>query len=115
MNRYIPFFNALLALGLVGLLSQAQAANIQVGDDTSLVAPLMEKSAEEKAIILDRRAYYFLLGHNTARRLRLLDSNADRLILRLNATIKPGSYELFVQAPGHKKMAINHNLQVHSP
>lgn len=113
-----PFSNVHLAMTLTGFLlafSQAQAANIQVGDDTSLEAPIAEKSAEQKRIILDRRAYYFLKGDNSARRLRLLDSNQDRLILRLNAPIKPGSYELFVQAPGHKKLALNHNLQVHSP
>jgi pimeloyl-ACP methyl ester carboxylesterase len=106
--------SALLMLFLLAI-SQVEAANIQVGDDTSMVVPIADKNADEKAVILNRRAWYFLQGDHTARRLRLLDSNANQLILRLNAVVKPGSYELYVQAPGHKKLAINHNLQVHSP
>lgn len=100
---------------LLPFCSFVEAANILVGDDTSMTIPIADKTAEEKAVILNRRAWYFLEGDNTTRRLRLLDSNADHLILGLHATLKPGSYELFVQAPGQKKLAINHNVQVHSP
>ena len=97
------------------LVTPAHAVNIIAADDISMDVPIADKSPEEKAIILDRRAYYFLKGDSTARRLKLLESNANQLLLRLDASVKPGAYELFVQAPGHKKLAINHNLQVHSP
>lgn len=109
--RISPFF----IIPLLFWLSNAEAANILVGDDTSMIVPISDKAPGEKAVILNRKSWYFLKGDNTSRRLRLLDSNADQLILRLHATLRPGSYELFVQAPGQKKLAINHNVQVHSP
>lgn len=115
MKRNPPIRLVVLLAPLLFCLSNVEAANIQVGDDISMIVPIADKTAEEKAVILNHRAWYFLKGDNTARRLRLLDSNADQLVLRLNAVVKPGSYELFVQAPGHKRLAINHNLQVHSP
>lgn len=109
----ITFLLVTLSCGFLSL--PAQAVNIIASDDISMDVPIADKTAEEKAIILNRRAYYFLKGDSTSRRLRLLDSNANQLLLRLNSTVKPGAYELFVQAPGHKKLVINHNLQVHSP
>lgn len=102
-----------LSCGLLSL--SAQADNVLASDDISMTVLLYNKTDEEKAIILDQRAFYFLKGDSTSRRLRLLDSNKDQLILRLNSTVKAGAYELFVKAPGHKSLVINHNLQVHSP
>ena len=104
---------AVLSWSLIS--SKAHAINILASDDISLDVPIADKSAEEKAITLNPRAYYFIKDGTTARRLRLLERNKDKLTLRLNATVKPGAYELFVQAPGHQKLAINYNLQVHSP
>lgn len=105
----------LVLVGCSLFLSQAEAANLHVGDDSSMIVSIADKPPEEKALILDRRAWYFLKGDHTSRRLRLLDSSQEQLILRLHSTLQPGAYELFVQSPGHKKLAINHNVQVHSP
>jgi hypothetical protein len=110
-----PYIIRFLISFMILSISNVEAANVLVGDDTSMNVPIADKTPAEKALILNRNAWYFLKGDNTSRRLRLLDSNANQIILRLHATLKPGSYELFVQAPGQKKLAINHNVQVHSP
>jgi|GEM_PF-1686461 len=104
-----------LSCGLLSL--SAQAANIIGSDDISMIVPIADKTDEEKSIILDRKAYYFIKGDSTRRRLRLLDSNKDQLLLRLNSPVKPGAFELVVQGAGGKgkQLVINHNVQVHSP
>jgi pimeloyl-ACP methyl ester carboxylesterase len=93
----------------------AHALNILASDDISMDVPIADKSADEKAIILDPKAYLLIKGHSTERRLRILYSNKDKLVLRLNAPVKPGAYELFAQAPGRAQITINNNVEVHAP
>jgi hypothetical protein len=113
MSRNKILLSVTVCLSLI--LGDAHATNILASDDISLDVPIADKSADEKAAILNPRAFFLIKGHFTLRRLRLLDKSRDRLVLRLNAPVKPGAYELFVQAPGRGQIAINNNVQVHAP